>query len=664
MSGTITGKTYSNLHVRTFWGGPYLWVIFIFFLFFSSWGVVGQGVTISSTESSPTSANPIPFNIKFEDGVDKLDFLDVFVSNGSILNILREEPDFSFKGTERRLEQFQVKTTTTELISAVFAGNIQEYLKAKIKKAVISIDFNKNNELFYLTLDDGIFKIDGIGNAVRVISGNQFESPLDMVINRENGNIHVADAEKGQVLIFNSTYTLIKTIGTGSNADSNNPRGATGLALDNDGNIYVADNFTGNTPGQDAIKIYSPNGNLIKKISTYDGQQIEDPYRIAVDKFKNIYVSESGGEEREARIIIFDNDYYPVKIIQGGVQGNPGSLVVDDYGYLYAINYEDDFNLTDLFNNPLQVLENYETIRDGKYTVNVFDTNQDYSFVKEFNNSELNLPIDIALDNCGLIYLINLKLQGNKPQDFYGYPALMDINFDFTLKKFQRQDNFLLYITPENPGEVKVSIENKDLFKCAPQPSGQFSIFYQPENTNNQPTANNDTYTTEQDVTLNVLVADGVLKNDTDADNDPLKAIVVATTTNGTLTLNSDGSFSYVPNPGFVGTDTFVYVANDGTVDSNNATVTITVTLVPPVNTAPVAVNDSYTTPQNTTLNIPAAGVLSNDTDAENNSLTARLITNVTNGTLTLNPNGSFSYVPNPGFVGTDTFVYVANDGT
>ncbi|WP_026012120.1 Ig-like domain-containing protein, partial [Singulisphaera acidiphila] len=80
--------------------------------------------------------------------------------------------------------------------------------------------------------------------------------------------------------------------------------------------------------------------------------------------------------------------------------------------------------------------------------------------------------------------------------------------------------------------------------------------------------------------------------------------------THGTLTLNSNGSFTYVPTAGFIGTDTFTYQAFDGTTLSNIATVTITV-LAPAQ--APVAVNDSYVTREGTTLTVPPLGVLAND---------------------------------------------------
>jgi uncharacterized repeat protein (TIGR01451 family) len=96
------------------------------------------------------------------------------------------------------------------------------------------------------------------------------------------------------------------------------------------------------------------------------------------------------------------------------------------------------------------------------------------------------------------------------------------------------------------------------------------------EEGNIAPVAVPDTYTTDQDTVLNVA-APGVLGNDSDADSDPLTAVLDLTTSNGTLNLNADGSFTYTPDPGFSGADGFTYHANDGTADSNIVTVTINV---------------------------------------------------------------------------------------
>src|SRR5439155_14063122 len=86
-----------------------------------------------------------------------------------------------------------------------------------------------------------------------------------------------------------------------------------------------------------------------------------------------------------------------------------------------------------------------------------------------------------------------------------------------------------------------------------------------------------------------------VLGNDTDADGNPLTAVLVSGSlpAQGTLTLNANGSFTFTPALNFNGPATFTYKANDGSLDSNTATVTITVT---PINDAPVAANDGYST--------------------------------------------------------------------
>ena len=105
---------------------------------------------------------------------------------------------------------------------------------------------------------------------------------------------------------------------------------------------------------------------------------------------------------------------------------------------------------------------------------------------------------------------------------------------------------------------------------------------------NSAPVANDDAYSTGQGVALDVGAADGVLTNDSDVDLNPLTAVEVAGPSNGSLTLSPDGSLVYTPNAHFAGTETFTYKANDGALDSNIATVTITVNdTEPPAITCP-----------------------------------------------------------------------------
>ncbi|PIS37144.1 MAG: hypothetical protein COT35_07525, partial [Nitrospirae bacterium CG08_land_8_20_14_0_20_52_24] len=81
-----------------------------------------------------------------------------------------------------------------------------------------------------------------------------------------------------------------------------------------------------------------------------------------------------------------------------------------------------------------------------------------------------------------------------------------------------------------------------------------------------------DSYATDEDVALNAP-APGVLINDSDVEGDPLTAVLVNGVTHGTLTLSANGSFIYVPNSNWNGTDSFTYKANDGALDSGIATV-------------------------------------------------------------------------------------------
>jgi VCBS repeat-containing protein len=178
---------------------------------------------------------------------------------------------------------------------------------------------------------------------------------------------------------------------------------------------------------------------------------------------------------------------------------------------------------------------------------------------------------------------------------------------------------------------------------------------------NRAPVAADDAYTTNENTPLNAG-APGVLTNDTDADGNSLTAVLVTSVSHGTLTLSSDGSFVYTPSAGISGADSFTYKANDGTIDSNVATVSISVS--GGGNVPPVAVNDAYTTSQGKLLNQPAPGVLANDTDVNGDALTAVLVTSVSHGMLTLNSSGSFFYTPAANFNGAVSFTYKASDGT
>ncbi|MEM1368710.1 MAG: Ig-like domain-containing protein [Cyanobacteria bacterium P01_H01_bin.15] len=182
---------------------------------------------------------------------------------------------------------------------------------------------------------------------------------------------------------------------------------------------------------------------------------------------------------------------------------------------------------------------------------------------------------------------------------------------------------------------------------------------------NNPPTAGDDSYVTAFETILAVNAANGVLNGDSDPDGDSLEVLLEGAPSNGNLTLAGDGAFIYTPNTGFSGEDSFTYRVEDGRGGSDTATVTIIVDDDNSTgNGSPDALDDSYDTEFETELVVDAAnGVLSNDTDPERDVLFASLIFDVTGGTVNLANDGSFTYIPDPGFSGTDSFTYSVNDG-
>ena len=178
------------------------------------------------------------------------------------------------------------------------------------------------------------------------------------------------------------------------------------------------------------------------------------------------------------------------------------------------------------------------------------------------------------------------------------------------------------------------------------------------------PDAVNDEYSTDEDTTLTIPVETGVLGNDVDsaADSDPL--IVTANTdpVNGMLTLNEDGSFDYTPNANFNGVDTFDYTLSDGNGGTATATVTITVNSV---NDLPDAVEDAVVTDEDVAVsgNVLDGSNDGIDTDLDGDTLIVTANTEPTNGTVTITPDGNYTYTPALDFNGTDSFEYTISDG-
>ncbi|WP_136680014.1 retention module-containing protein, partial [Neptunomonas sp. XY-337] len=143
-----------------------------------------------------------------------------------------------------------------------------------------------------------------------------------------------------------------------------------------------------------------------------------------------------------------------------------------------------------------------------------------------------------------------------------------------------------------------------------------------------------------------------------DVDGDTLTYSLNTGPSNGSVSLNANGTYTYTPNNGFIGSDSFTVTASDG----NGGTVTIPVSInVFPVNDAPVALADSASTQENTPVLISVTG---NDSDPDGtiNPSTVNIISGPSNGSLLVNSDGTVEYTPNPGYTGPDSFQYTVQD--
>ncbi len=188
-----------------------------------------------------------------------------------------------------------------------------------------------------------------------------------------------------------------------------------------------------------------------------------------------------------------------------------------------------------------------------------------------------------------------------------------------------------------------------------------------------------DSATTDEDTPVTVA-APGVLGNDSGLTVGDTLAVTAVDTigTVGAITLNPDGSYTYDPNGQFeyleAGNstiDSFTYTVTDDYGISDTATVTITINGIydeppytppgyyPPLNHTPVAVDDTATTSQNTSVTID---VLHNDHDPDRDTVTLISLGPAGNGTVIKN-GSAVAYTPSANFAGTDNFSYTISDG-
>lgn len=497
------------------------------------------------------------------------------------------------------------------------------------------------------------------------------------------------------------------------------------IARDRQGNIWVAgtttsDNFPVTSDasqatlrgGYDAFLVkLGPKGEL-EYATYYGGTGFESSSGISLDASGNVYLvaitgstdlpvsadavqKEFGGGIYDSFVAKFDPSGKWLHSTYLGWNGDDFlyDVAVDAAGSVYIVGDTSSQQMPTTQNAFQQRYRGGSGSHDDGIVAILNSTLSELEYLTYFGGSANFDPVySIAIESRSSVYIAGvvssldfpiknpLPGQGNVRGDSDGYVAKLD------LRSSTAAESQLIFSTPVGGSDGD---QVRSLFR---DPAGKIYITghtysrdfpvtadaFQPEHgggsldaflmvlsesvldANDPPVAVNDSYSVNEDTQLNVAAA-GVLTNDTDVERNALTAIKVANPASGTVTLNANGSFTYTPNANFFGTDSFTYMANDGSADSNVATVTITVNSV---NDPPVAVNDSYSVNEDMVLNVAAAaGVLANDTDIDGGTLSAIQITSPSHGTLTFNANGSFTYTTVTDYLGPDSFTYKANDG-
>ncbi len=176
---------------------------------------------------------------------------------------------------------------------------------------------------------------------------------------------------------------------------------------------------------------------------------------------------------------------------------------------------------------------------------------------------------------------------------------------------------------------------------------------------NDPPVAVADNAVATEDVPVTIL-ASALLSNDSDPDSDPLTLLSVQNAVSGTASLDLNGDVLFTPDADFNGFATFDYTIGDGNGGTASATVTVDVASV---NDDPVAVADNAATTKDVSVTILASTLLSNDSDADLDTLTLTSVQNAVNGTASLDVNGDVLFTPGAGFDGQATFEYTVDDG-
>ncbi|MGG0832011.1 Ig-like domain-containing protein [Priestia aryabhattai] len=400
----------------------------------------------------------------------------------------------------------------------------------------------------------------------------------------------------------------------------------------NNGNVVIS---------QDGTFIYTPNNDFIG--NDQFTILITDPEGATALSTIFVRVLETNGTTTSQDLQISTDEDTPVtnQIIATNVNGNPlvytienqpinGVVTIDSDTGIFTYTPNANFTGSDAFvvyitdnlggNATSSVIVTVIPINDPPIVPNYqLTTNEDTSVTSMVIATDIDgNPLTYSLQNAPVNGIVNVSLDG-----MYTYTPNADFN---------GIDQFTVLVS-DGQGGTAISTITITILPVNDPPVGPNEITI---------------VTPEETPVTSQIVA-------TDPDGGVLTYALQDPPTNGVALVNGDGTFTYTPNENYTGNDTFTVLISDpsGAFIVTNVLVTVT-----PVNDAPVVPDYAFVINEDTSLNSQVVA-----TDVDGNSLTYGLLAVPANGTVVVNPDGSYSYTPNENYNGVDSFSVVVSDG-
>lgn len=331
-----------------------------------------------------------------------------------------------------------------------------------------------------------------------------------------------------------------------------------------------------------------------------------------------------------------------------GTQPNNGSVSIDAMGN-YSYTPDNNFSGDDSFS--LQVSDGNSGTDSVTVSVNVVDTSSFFQIDDlVVNESESTATVNVSRSGF-LSQLASLNYATSNDSATSG-ADFQASNGTVNFAEEQTTASITLDLTDDTllEGEESFNLLFSNPINATLSQS-QISITI---TDNDQPQFNSDSLNPQvnEDATLNdSILIDNLAPG--------IGAMFTLTTQagNGSVSLNADGSYQYMPNANFNGSDSFQATATTDTGSQDDLTINITVN---PVNDAPTFAEDSLAI--ETQENAAVMGAVT-ATDIDEDTLTYSLSQDASNGSTELNSNGHYTYTPNNGFSGNDTFTIRVDDG-